>query len=389
MNNYLITNNDTNCYGCRACQMSCPARAIEMLPNNEGFLYPVLDLSKCIKCNICETVCPFENSSGIIKNPTATFVCQNSNESDLMISSSGGVFLAVSRYILSINGYVCGCIFDSNMSAKHIITNEFSEIKKMCGSKYVQSDLTNTYPQIKDLLEKKQTVLFTGTPCQVAGLQCYLKKDYSNLFTMDLICHGVPSPMLLKAYLESCRGTVHELRFRDKQLNGWGPKGSITIEKKGRTCTERISPYNNSYYQMYYINNNVNRCSCYECQYAQQGRVGDISAGDFWNNSEHYNKHACEKGLSALMVNTEQGRLLIDNVDLVLMPIDYDSIAKGNPNLSKPNHKPESRDSFYSRLDELGYKKLSQEECKYSYFIPFVKRHIPRFVKKALKKVIK
>lgn len=173
MTKYLLTGDDKDCYGCRACEQICPHHAISIKPNKEGFLYPVLEATKCVNCGLCVKVCPIENVSET-NTPIAVYAAQFKNEEELLESSSGGVFSALAEYILSKNGYVAGCVFDNNLVALHILTSDKDEVKKMRGSKYVQSDTGNIYTEIRNFLEAEKLVLFTGTPCQVDGLRRYL-----------------------------------------------------------------------------------------------------------------------------------------------------------------------------------------------------------------------
>lgn len=388
MNEYILKQSEKSCYGCGACESICPKKAITMKPNSEGFLYPVLDEELCIKCGLCEKVCPYMNTETTANEPMCVVAAQNRNIEILKDSSSGGIFSAVAEYVLSLNGYVSGCIFDEQLVATHIVTKDREEVKKMCGSKYVQSNIKNTYITIEEYLKKGEKVLFTGTPCQVDGLKKYLRKEYDNLFLIDLICHGVPSPKMLQMYLdneEKEKGKITELKFRDKRRNGWCSQGSIKYKNKIKT----ISPFNNSYYY-YYLGNSISRKSCYSCKYSSISRVGDLSIGDCWNVGELLPDVDTQDGYSVVLVNSKKGQDLLNLIkeNLRIYDMDIEFAVKNNGNLSKPCEMPENRDFIYKRIETEGYSKVAREECHYQYIIPFIKKHTPKKIKKVLKKIL-
>ena len=418
MTEYLKTKAESTCYGCRACEQICPHAAISMKPSKEGFLFPVIDESKCVKCGLCAKACPYEiNPDGIEtftscrdainpndsdtftscsgeintngSEPLKAFAGQYKNAEALKKSSSGGIFSALSDYLLENGGYVSGCVFNEDFVAVHTVTNEKEKAEKMRGSKYVQSDTLDVYTRIKALLENGSKVLFTGTPCQVHGLKCFLRKDYDNLFTVDLICHGVPSPKLLSDYLESERvkhGEITELTFRNKERNGWCAQGSIGYKNKVKT----ISAFNNSYYNLY-LQNSISRKSCYECKYACLSRVGDITVGDFWGAEDTLSEVNPEKGISAILANTEKGLSLLNSVRdrMLLIETDAHTVAKNNGNLNEPCKMPKSRDSIYERISEVGYEKVAKTDCRYQYVMPIIRKIIPKNLKKRIKKLLK
>lgn len=388
MTKYLLTGDDKDCYGCRACEQICPHHAICIKPNEEGFLYPVLEATKCVNCGLCVKVCPVENVSET-NIPIAVYAAQFKKEEELLESSSGGVFSALAEYILSKNGYVAGCIFDNNLVALHILTSNKDEVTKMRGSKYVQSDIGNIYTEIRNFLEAEKLVLFTGTPCQVDGLRRFLRKDYDNLVTVDLICHGVPSPLLLSNYLTVTtekKGRVSSLCFRDKKRNGWCSQGSICCNGKIKT----ISPYNNSYYY-YYLQNSVSRMCCYSCKYSSVERTADITIGDYWNIENIISGIDTKNGFSALLINTAKGEHILDAVydKMYLFETSLDEVVHGNGNLSSPSKMPVQRKTIYQRIKQEGWTSVEKAECKYNRLFPFVSKYIPKRIKKFLKKVVK
>ncbi|MEG2158191.1 MAG: Coenzyme F420 hydrogenase/dehydrogenase, beta subunit C-terminal domain [Bacteroidaceae bacterium] len=217
---YISTNDAVDCYGCRACEQICAQKALHLEPNGEGFLYPILNLDQCTNCGLCSKVCPVEKTT--TNKVLKTVATRYNDNSTLCYSASGGMFLAAAEYTISQGGYVAGCVFDEYFNAIHILSNDRNDIRRMQGSKYVQSNIGNVYIEIRRILKQGELVLFSGTPCQVDGLQNFLRKDYDNLYTLDLICHGVPSPKFLQDYLDATHrvnGEIIDLKFRNKVKN--------------------------------------------------------------------------------------------------------------------------------------------------------------------------
>jgi coenzyme F420-reducing hydrogenase beta subunit len=392
MTEYLLSKDLTKCCGCSACEQICPKNAIELKQNEEGFLYPILEEGLCVKCGICNTVCPYGNEIELIQ-PKNVFAAQYQAQNALKKSSSGGMFSAFADYVIQNDGVVAGCIFDEYFKSVHVVTEHKELVEKMRGSKYVQTDMADTFKKTKECLEAERIVLFTGTPCQIDGLKRFLKKDYKNLYTVDLICHGVPSPLLLEKYLEQIkkeRGTVTDLKFRNKERNGWCSQGSLSYFAKNKEKTVTITPFKDSYYNLYYLENCVSRLSCYSCQYATEKRVGDITIGDYWNIDDRLNLKDFKDGMSVVLINTEKGRILFDEVrsKLNVYESDLEHAVKGNGNLKNPGKMPLSRNQIYKKIKENGYAQTTKEECKFSYILPFIRKHIPKSFKVILKKFI-
>lgn len=194
------------CCGCAACEQRCPKSCIVMREDEEGFLYPQTDMSKCIDCGLCEKVCPVLNQ-GEKRKPLYVYAAKNKNPQIQLYSSSGGVFTHIAEQIIQNNGVVFGARFDENWAVKHDYTETLEGLAAMRGSKYVQSRIGSTYQQAKDFLEAGRLVLFSGTPCQIRGLKLFLAKEYENLLTVDLVCHGVPSPEIWRQYLHEIIAT--------------------------------------------------------------------------------------------------------------------------------------------------------------------------------------
>lgn len=389
MTSYLVSNSPINCYGCRACEQICPRKAIVMKENSEGFLYPILMEDQCTKCGMCYQVCPYDSPSSV-NVPIEAIAAQYKDRISLLASSSGGLFSALADYVLANKGYVAGCIFDESFNAVHILTNQKEMVEKMRGSKYVQSNLKNVYSDIQVCLREGSLVMFTGTPCQVDGLRCFLRHEYSNLLTVDIICHGVPSPRLFALYIKSVsqkNGNILDIKFRDKQRNGWCSQGSITYSNKTKT----ISPYNSSYYYYYYLKNCISRMSCYSCKYSTKARVSDVTIGDYWNISDDFPDLDTSAGFSAVLLNTQKGKRFFAEISSKLQTYEtrLDAVVRGNGNLHAPTIMPKSRIDIYSRIAAEGYDSVAKKDCKYQYVKPFVRKHMPKGLKKILKKILR
>ena len=389
---YLSTKDEQQCYGCRACEQICPKSAISMSVNKDGFAYPLINIDSCVKCGACLKACPYENSSLVFRYPEFGYAIQYKNSNKLLNSSSGAAFPAIADYILAKGGYVAGCIFNEDFRAVHVVTNKPETVEKMSGSKYVQSDLNDVYSEIRRLLNLEKIVLFSGTPCQVAGLYSFLAKRYDNLITVDLICHGVPSPKLLEEYLSATyNGKIIDFKFRDKKLNGWSSAGSIVIQKKnGQIKKKRTSPSTDSYYY-YYLQNSVNRMSCYSCKFAAMKRVSDITIGDYWNIDKIFPNIDTRDGYSAVLVNTQKGQNVIDKIQPLIHSLNtrVEDIANNNGNLQRPSPLPEQRFYIYDKIKREGYLQVSKEECHYSFIESYLKRIMPHSIKKVIKKYMK
>lgn len=310
--------NTETCTGCMSCMNACAKGAITFRQDEEGFLQPVVEESKCVECHSCELSCP-EVQLKFHQNEGEADVYAGWNNTDRRISSSGGAFSSIARYVLSKGGIVVGATLDDSLECKHILVDSVEDLGKLRGSKYIQSSVGMTYSIVKKYLHADRYVLFTGTPCQVSGLYSYLRKDYTRLITMDLICHGVPSNALFKAYIEKLKNrlgfaenekvTNYEFRRRD----GWGFAPSISTTMSNCMKLSGI----NALFMSAFDKASIFRKSCYKCHYAKINRVGDFSIGDFWGLGHQGIpfKHDMTKGVSLLIVNTEKGRKIMSDLD--------------------------------------------------------------------------
>lgn len=361
-----IFESKNNCCGCSACEQICPKNAIKMTPDNEGFLYPEIDGSLCVECGACKNVCAFQNDYEKNKSQKA-YAVKHKDFDTRMTSRSGGVFIAISDYIFEKNGTVYGAAFDDDFSVCHIRATTKAERDRLKGSKYVQSDVKDTFSSVKNDLKNGMYVLFSGTACQVAGLKNYLKNiDTSKLYTCDLVCHGVPSPKIWKEYLDYCEkkynGKVTNADFRDKTL-GWNAhKEAIWIDNK---------KYNSNEYAYLFNDNYISRPSCFNCKFTNLDRPADFTLADFWGIDRIVPDFNDNKGVSLLLVNSEKGAKIFDSCkkDIGCVDCDLQKSAKPNPNLYMPSPKPEDENLFWDNYKKLGFEKALKKCYKKVFFI--------------------
>lgn len=378
--------NKSECCGCEACRQVCPKDCISMIVDREGFLYPKVDESKCIGCNACDSVCPVLNQDSPY-SPIETLAAVNKDVNIRMESSSGGVFTALAEYVINKGGVVFGARFDNNLNVIHDYVESIEGLQKFRGSKYVQSQIGDTYSQAKKFLKEGRIVLFSGTPCEIAGLKKFLRKDYDNLIAVDIVCHGVPSPMVWKKYLESIsprpkgaaagKNTVLSLNesslegvsFRDKRL-GWkkfGFRFSLKAGNKAGQNSVSGSPiskqeelfqyhWDNEFMQVF-LRNECLRPSCYDCPAKSGKSQSDITLGDFWGIQEIHPELDDDKGLSLVLVNSEKGANLMKNSECEIWHEDYAKSLISNPAIEDSVKMPSDRSLFMNACAKFGFKK--------------------------------
>ena len=316
-----------DCCGCTACLHICPVHCITMHEDEEGFLYPVIDEGHCIHCHKCETVCPMQKQEDQ-DTGTAEFAGYCRNEVIRKQSSSGGIFSVLAEWALQQNGVVVGAAFDENFGVYHIAIETEADLPKLRGSKYVQSRLGNTYPEIKRYLEMGRKVLFTGTACQIAGLKKYLNQPYENLYTVDVLCHGVPSPKLWRMYLaaqEKRYGTpIEKIELRSKKY-GWN-NFSVTIDfaDKQQYC---VRFFEDQFMKMFLGNLDL-RPSCYACPFKEFPRISDMTIGDSWGIEKVMPDLGDDKGISVILVHSQKGVRMLREVQekLITREVKLDEV---------------------------------------------------------------
>ena len=272
------------CTGCEACANICPKNCISMVENAEGFLFPHIDNSKCVSCGLCEKACPVLNPIPIHKTQedVKVYALIHRDEDVRSHSSSGGAFSAIAEYVLEQGGVVFGAAFDEKFDVCHICVDKAEELYKLRGSKYVQSRIGDTYRQAKEKLQQGRLVFFTGTACQTSGLLGYLGRDYENLITQDLICHGVPSPLAWRKYIRlsqrRAKSPVEHIFFRDKKF-GWH---NWHVNFRFRSGESRYLDQRSDMMVSAFLTGSCSRKSCYDCPFKQKYRLADITLADYW-----------------------------------------------------------------------------------------------------------
>lgn len=358
------------CSGCNACMNACPLGCIEMRSDSEGFLYPKVDHDKCSNCNVCEKSCPILNHT-ISTNSPKIYSAYNKEENVRVNSSSGGIFTLISKYIIKQGGVVFGACFNEKLEVVHSCAKTYEELAKFRGSKYVQSVIGSTYRQAMTLLEEGKLVLFTGTPCQISGLLSYLQKGYPNLYTHDLICHGVPSPLAWKkysGYCEKCAGaSIEKVTFRNKET-GWKTY-SISIKFTNGTIYKSLS--SDDIYIKGFLSDLYLRPSCHGCSFKTIHRQSDITLADFWGVQNVFPEMDDDKGISVVMVNTEKGQMLFDKIKESLIlndkEIEIGLIEKYNPSIIKASIAHKNRKNFFENIHNYEFDNLISKYCKISF----------------------
>lgn len=352
-----------SCAGCGLCAAVCPKQAISMEPDEEGFLYPVIDYKKCIGCGRCLQCCSFEKPDTAA--PQAAYAAFGCPESLVKDSASGGVFATLAHACVAGGGMVAGAVMDEKtLRVRHILSDTQADIARMQGSKYVQSEAYTCYEAVSQALKSGKTVLFSGTPCQVAAVK-KLTGDPENLVTMDLVCHGVPSGQMLQqfAQLLSKRlgGRITGIRFRDKSC----PKpftAAIYTCKRGKEKIHRLRSHYLSFYQ-YFLAGYIYRHSCYSCPYAGQSRISDLTVGDYWGIEKHHGKDVESgrmperKDWSCVLVNTQKGAAFLQQQgsQLALFDTQLPWIAEENAQLRQPSQITPQRETLMTLYRQKGY----------------------------------
>lgn len=366
--------NKQDCSGCSACYNKCPKNAIVMVDDEKGFKYPHIKKELCINCGLCHKICPIINSKQIQNKPQA-YACYNKNEQVRLSSSSGGIFTLIAQNIIEQGGVIFGAVFDSVFSVKHTYIEKIEELDKLRTSKYLQSRIENTYKEAEKFLKENRKVLFTGTPCQIEGLISYLGKEYDNLITQDIICHGAPSPRVWQKYLSyrKNKATPIKVNFRDKSKS-WN---SYELLLKYNDSEYKTSHFEDTYMKAFLKNASL-RDSCYNCSFKKKNRLSDITLADFWGIKNVAPEMDDDKGTSLVIVNSEKGKTLFDNIlkDINYKRVDFEIATRYNPSMTNSVKPHKNRTLFFDNLDSMEFDKL-------------VKKYIPddNLLRKVAKKI--
>ena len=356
------TKNKNECSGCTACSMVCPHKAITMVPDRLGFKYPDVDSIKCTDCGLCLKICPFSEhykTEGILDKPII-FGARANDEQLLAASQSGGAANAISTSFINNGGIVYGVCFDDRFHVIHDRVARLDELSRLRGSKYVQSDLRDTFLRIKVDLEHGNKVLFIGTACQVAGLNAYIpQKEKKGLYTIDILCHASPSPALWESYLKyvesKTKSKILSVNMRDKSF-GWRSFQETYQLSNGQKIKRE------SYISLFFSHLSI-RKSCEQCPFTNHKRVGDITVSDFWGWSQYHKEWNDNKGVSMIMINYVKGQILFNSIKekILFKESDENEIDTLQPQLSKPSRPNPLRDQFEDDFYKKGYQYISKK----------------------------
>lgn len=346
----------SKCCGCTACASVCVHDAISMQPDALGFMYPVVDESKCVDCGLCDKVCAFNEHYDTSLNfqLPAVYAVRHKNPKEIETSRSGAAFIAISDYVLDNGGVVYGAGFGDNFKVLHKRADSKSQRDEFKGSKYVQSDLRGVFRQVKKDLQDKKTVLFSGTPCQTAGLDSYIgRRLRNNLILVDVVCHGVPGPYIWNDYMSFMekkeKSKIISASFRDKSHGGWSSHFESFGLEFGKVA------YSSDYASLF-LSNVMLRHSCYMCPYANLRRPSDITLGDFWGwqKTDAY-INADNMGVSLVLLNTPKGKDIFEKVKTDINYVMSDTEKCLQPNLLRPSAHNELRDRFECEYKKHGF----------------------------------
>lgn len=363
------------CTGCGACKNICPRHCISMSLSREGFLYPKINKELCTECGSCRKVCPILTPIQSQQLPVV-YAAWSKDDSIRQSSSSGGIFYTLAEWVIMQGGCVFGVVYDNDMGAIHCRATTLEQVREMMGSKYLQSDTKDTFWEVKELLKEGKIVLYTGTPCQIAGLLGYLgARDISKLYLVDLVCHGTPSKLAFSCYLhelETLYGVFDKKSFSFRHLEGWGVSPSFKVAER---CQVISSTHN--WYMKAFMQGLLSRESCFQCPYATPQRVSDLTIGDFWGiGVEKPFEQDTSKGCSLVLVNTQKGAGLLSLVScyLFLEERTLEEALSINHQLYRPPVRPKLREYAYSIIKEdNGWRKMLDDHF---YDTPYKKiRH--------------
>lgn len=356
-------NNKTDCCGCSACEQVCPKHCISMQKDYQGFNYPVIDKSNCINCNLCENVCPVINIFEPKEEPLKCFLSRTKNNVIRANSSSGGIFSELSKYVIEHGGVVFGVRFNNNWLAEYDYTETLEGLDFFRGSKYIQADVCSAFQKAQEYLKNGRLVLFSGTPCYIAGLNHFLRKPYENLLTLDIVCHSIPSPKIWNLYIveliKKRKSKIEYITFRDKS-KGWSEYSLAIdfIDDKGYNKSKFVeSHYNNIFFQGF-IEDIFTRPSCSNCPARNYRSHSDVTLADAWAINKYRPEQNDEKGISHVLLNTEKGMYffeeILSNISYTQIPYEEVEPTKIHSPLTKSCKANPYRDFFYEII-EKGY----------------------------------
>ena len=369
--------NKQDCCGCTACSQICARQAITMKPDKEGFLYPEVDCEKCVECQLCTNVCPilhYDNIPSKEATPLKIWGMQTKKDDVYSSSSSGGVFSELASYVIGQSGVVYGAVYDDNMKVLHTRIDSEKDIHKLRGSKYVQSELGDVFKRVKMDLVENRLVLFSGTGCQIEGLRLFLRKEYASLITIDLVCHGVPSPKLYADYIhfleEEYHAKVIDINMRDK-TKGWKQRFHYRIKFDNGIAasqTEIFDTRKTNIWNVMFFSECITRPSCHVCRFANYLRPSDITIADFWGVQKSHPDFYNGKGVSLVMANTDRGKNIVEAIKDSFRSIETTKEKSSQPCLHTPVHANPLRSKYWEDVDKLTFRQLIKKYHRYGFF---------------------
>ena len=404
--------NKTDCCGCNACVQRCPKQCITMQADNEGFLYPIVNTAACIDCGLCEKVCPVINQAEP-QQPLKVYAAYNKNEDIRMQSSSGGIFTLLAEEIINKGGVVFGVKFNKDWLPEFGYTETIEGLSSFRGSKYVQAIVGGAYKQAEEFLKAGREVLFSGTPCQIAGLKRYLRKEYDKLLTVDIICHGVPSPKVWNKYLKETCSKLLETRTDEKKsvisANGGEPKScieaisfrsKITGWKKysfllklnfptfdGKNTGVFAETLDKNAFMRAFLSDTILRPSCYACPAKQGKSHSDITIADFWGIDTIDPAFDDDKGCCLVLLNTEKGSTVYNLFHLTSKEKTFEEGIKHNSAYYRSCKPHPSRTRFFKGLDNATNLSIYISKMQKPTFAMRIKNRIKRYTKAILRKI--
>lgn len=397
----------SKCCGCEACRQKCPKDCISMVTDCEGFRYPTVDRKQCVDCGLCEKVCPEINVANTVAELPTTYAAYCKDEDVRRQSSSGGVFTVIARKCLEEGGVVFGARFDGQWAVVHDCTDTVAGLAAFRGSKYLQSKINDSYIKVEKFLKSGRKVLFSGTPCQVAGLKRFLGREYSNLVTVDFVCHGVPSPKVWDMYLKTVLRTkcaaagknsesmslksmpFMGISFRDKRL-GWkkfgihlrmsplaeGDKNTESTSSTPRSGGEFYEPFIHNSYMRAFLSDLSLRPSCFTCPAKGFTSGSDLTIGDFWGIENVDPEVDDDRGMSVVFVNNPELMRWIAGGDVFMKEQSYADAIRFNPSVVRSVGEPVYRDYFFKRLSKTGDLECALDSVKSPRLIKRLSRRL-------------
>lgn len=369
-----------NCCGCTACAAICPKNCIEMKEDREGFRYPEVDEEACVKCGACEKVCPIKKHEEEKQFEQKAYLVQHKNDDVRLESSAGGAFTAISEMVLEKKGVVFGAAYDENFQVHHIYVENKEDLRFFRNSKYVQSDLENTFSEVKNFLKENRWVCFSGTPCQIEGLNSYLGKKYDHLIMVDVVCHGIPSPLIWNKYLEYQKNKIPQadnIRFRDKYF---GYKYStMSFVREGKNvyhAGSQADPMLRAFFS-----DICDRPSCYQCPVKKRYRVSDLTIWDCFSVYDFDKKMDDDKGTTRVLCHTEKGLNVIEKLKKVAncKEVPADKIVAGVKEMFESVKMNPKRGAFFDDAQSMTGNELFEK-----YYPMTTKIKIKTLIRKTL-----